>query len=104
MAPEQVRTTDQEGQNAVRDVVHEVIRSMAPGAPGAPDAPGVARAEIGDETELRSELAYDSVRLIELSMVLEKQFSLPQLDTAEAATVSTVGDVVRLVLNTRKGE
>jgi acyl carrier protein len=70
-----------------RDDVHAVVAAMAP-RPAA---------ELSDVTRLVADLAYDSVRLIELSMALERRFALGYLDEGQLATVSTVGDVVDLV-------
>ncbi|GAA2634894.1 acyl carrier protein [Paractinoplanes durhamensis] len=52
---------------------------------------------IGAGTLLRDELMFDSLRLIELAMALEKHFGLPPLDMGESVDVVTAGDVVALV-------
>jgi acyl carrier protein len=73
-------------ESAVRSDVYSAIAAMTD-----IDVP------ITDDSELRADLAFDSIRLIELTMVLERHFELPQLDSASTATVTTVGDVIRLV-------
>lgn len=75
----------------VRSVVHSAIAAMTDA-----DVP------ITDDSELRADLAFDSIRLIELTMVLERHLELAPLDPASTATVTTVGDVVRLVTAVEK--
>ena len=53
--------------------------------------------ELHADTRLVDDLAYDSVRLIELSIALERHFALTALDESRLAAVTTVGDVVDLV-------
>jgi acyl carrier protein len=61
----------------------------------APD--GVAA---GDR--LIDDLGFDSVRLIELAMTLERAFGLPPQRPENLATVSIVDDVVTFALTTAK--
>ena len=75
-----------------RDDVHALVAAMAP-------RPGAA---LTDDTRLIADLAYDSLRLIELSIALERWFGLAEVDETAIATVSTVGDVVDLVATHRK--
>jgi acyl carrier protein len=72
--------------NTVRSVVYSAIAAMTD-----------ANVRITEDSQLRADLAFDSIRLIELTMVLERHLELPPLDSASTATVTTVGDVVRLV-------
>ncbi|AHH99169.1 hypothetical protein GCM10010174_49300 [Kutzneria viridogrisea] len=72
-----------------RAEVHAVVAAMAP-SPTAAD-------ELAEDTRLVADLAYDSVRLIELSIALERHFGLAALEESQLATVTTVGDVVDLV-------
>lgn len=74
--------------------VYAIVGAMAP-------ATGV---ELADDTRLVTDLAYDSLRLIELTMALEQGFGLPELAPEDAAAVSTLGDVVRLVTAARRQE
>ncbi|QUQ63033.1 acyl carrier protein [Kutzneria sp. CA-103260] len=67
--------------------VHAIVAAMAPSP----------RAELRADTRLVADLAYDSVRLIELSIALERHFALAALDESRLAAVTTVGDVVDLV-------
>ena len=53
---------------------------------------------VGDETRLAEDLGFDSLRLIELAIVIEKEFGLPPLDLESACAVRTVRDVADLVL------
>ncbi|MFB9904332.1 acyl carrier protein [Allokutzneria oryzae] len=68
----------------------EVARVVAAMAPNQ----GVA---VTAESRLTADLGYDSLRLMELTMALEKHFGLPPVDFERAATVTTVADVTRLV-------
>ncbi|MDM4722001.1 phosphopantetheine-binding protein [Micromonospora sp. WMMA1363] len=52
---------------------------------------------VGAETRLRDDLMFDSIRLIELAMALERQFRLPSLDLSESTDLTTAGDVLNLV-------
>jgi acyl carrier protein len=53
--------------------------------------------ELHADTRLVADLGYDSVRLIELSIALERHFRLDALDESRLAAVTTVGDVADLV-------
>ena len=70
-----------------RDDVHALVAAMAP----RPDV------DLTDDTLLVADLAYDSLRLIELSIALERHFDLAAMEESRLAAVSTVGDVVDLV-------
>lgn len=70
-----------------REIVYAIVAAMAP----RPDA------EPTDDTRLTTDLAYDSLRLIELTIALERRFGLPTVDDVAVANVTTVGDVVALV-------
>jgi acyl carrier protein len=74
-------------EQAIRERVHAVVAAMAPQRHGA----------VADETDLRFELGYDSLRLMELVIALERGFTLPPIDMEAAFDAATVGDVVRLV-------
>ncbi|MDI5961314.1 phosphopantetheine-binding protein [Streptomyces sp. SL13] len=60
--------------------------------------------ELADETTLVADLAYDSLRLIELTLALEQGFGLPELPQEETAMVTTLGDIVRMVAAARRQE
>jgi len=84
-------TDDSTSPRRSREDVHALVAAMAPRPP----------AEVTDDTELIADLAYDSLRLIELSIALERLFELSTLDESSVATVSTVGGVVALVSDHR---
>ncbi|APE16917.1 acyl carrier protein [Mycolicibacterium pallens] len=71
----------------VRTEVLELVAAMAPDTAGEPD---LGSALIGD-------LGFTSLRLLELSIAVERAFELPQLDQELLAGVATVGDLVKLV-------
>lgn len=75
----------------VADTVREVIVAMAPPSTGH-DA-----ATVTDEARLREDLAFESVRLIELTVVLEKAFVLSPFRPEELVGVLRVADVVALI-------
>jgi acyl carrier protein len=58
------------------------------------------RVTAGDR--LIDDLGFDSVRLIELAMTLERAFGLPPQRPENLAAVSTVDDVVTFALTTAK--
>ncbi|AUA08965.1 acyl carrier protein [Streptomyces samsunensis] len=80
--------------DATRNTVYAIVGAMAP-------AGGV---HLADDTELITDLAYDSLRLIELTLALEDGFGLAELGQEKTATVTTVGDIVRLVTEARHEE
>ncbi|KRE25700.1 hypothetical protein ASG82_17185 [Mycobacterium sp. Soil538] len=51
-------------------------------------------------TRLVDDLGFDSVRLIELTMALERAFGLPPQHPEKLATITTVDDVVTFALTT----
>jgi acyl carrier protein len=69
--------------------VRAVVAAMAPNP--------TAAADLAEDTRLVADLGYDSVRLIELSIALEKYFGLAGLEESRLAAVTTVGDVIDLV-------
>ena len=74
----------------IEERVCAVIAAMAPGSGAA----------VAEDTDLRAGLEYSSLRLIELTMALEQYLGLPPIDMAEAGTVTTVGDVIQLAVQT----
>jgi acyl carrier protein len=65
----------------------------------APDPDG----PVTDDTDLKEELEYNSLRLMELVLALELHFALPPIDIETTFQVATVGDVVRLVAEALAG-
>ncbi|WHU49766.1 acyl carrier protein [Gordonia sp. L191] len=68
--------------------VRRIVVAMAPNPPA--DAPAAT-------DRLREDLGYESVRLIELTIALERAFGLSPLPPAELAGVRRVCDVVALI-------
>lgn len=57
----------------------------------------VDTAAITMETSFEGDLGADSLDIVELSMALEEEFELGQLDDTEMTTMVTVGDLVRFL-------
>ena len=76
-----------EGEIAQR--ARKLIATMAPEATSADDLEGDQR--------LVDDLGFDSIRLMELTVALERGFGLPRYKPAQLADVRTVGNVVELV-------
>ena len=51
------------------------------------------------ETSFTDDLNADSVDIVDLSMALEEEFGLEELEEEEASSISTVGDLVRFLQN-----
>ena len=49
------------------------------------------------ETSFADDLNADSVDIVDLSMALEEEFNIDELGEEEAASISTVGDLVRFL-------
>lgn len=47
------------------------------------------------ETSFFDDLNADSVDIVDLSMVLEEEFDIDELDEEDASAIKTVGDLVR---------
>jgi acyl carrier protein len=54
--------------------------------------------DVAAEARLIDDLGFDSLRLIELTMTLERAFGLPLQRPENLATINTVDDVVTFVL------
>lgn len=59
----------------------------------APDS----ASSIADDQRLVQDLGFESIRLIELTVALEKVFDLPRHDPHQLMDVQTVADVVAMV-------
>lgn len=70
-----------------RTRVEEVLRAMAPTDPGP----------LRDNMLLSRDLGFDSLRLVELAVVMEESLGLPRVDLDSSLTLSTVKDVTDLV-------
>jgi len=51
------------------------------------------------ETSFTDDLNADSVDIVDLSMALEEEFGLDELEEEETAAIKTVGDLVRFLQN-----
>ena len=49
------------------------------------------------ETSFADDLNADSVDIVDLSMALEEEFEIEEIQEDEAAAISTVGDLVRFL-------
>ncbi len=54
---------------------------------------------ITKETSFSDDLNADSVDIVDLSMALEEEFGIEELDEDEASSITTVGDLVRFLQN-----
>jgi acyl carrier protein len=77
----------------VREAVHGILRHMSYG-----DAE-----ELSDEARIATDLGFDSLRLLELAIVIEERFELAAVDVDEALNVSTVRELVDLVTERVEG-
>jgi acyl carrier protein len=75
---------------STENMVHRIVAAMAPG-----DVP--AHEEILGSHRLVEDLGYDSLRLMELTVALERAFDVGPYRTEELAGVRTVEAVVELV-------
>jgi acyl carrier protein len=78
-----------EKSGGIEQEVTEVVRAMAP----------LNSSDVHQETRLVEDLGYDSLRLIELAIVLERAFSLPAISGETSVRAVTVEDVVETVRN-----
>ncbi|QIS18624.1 acyl carrier protein [Nocardia terpenica] len=67
--------------------VRQLITAMAPDPQSA----------VTDDQQLVTDLGFDSLRLMELTLVLEQAFDLPRYRPDQLAGVHRVGDVVALI-------
>ena len=51
------------------------------------------------DTSFFDDLNADSVDIVDLSMALEEEFGIEELEEEEASSISTVGDLVRFLQN-----
>ncbi|MBF6061543.1 acyl carrier protein [Nocardia terpenica] len=67
--------------------VRELIAAMAPDP----------RSTVTDDQQLVTDLGFDSLRLMELTLVLEQAFDLPRYRPDQLAGVHRVSDVIALI-------
>jgi len=72
----------------VRGDVRRLIEQLAP----------VRDVEIAPSTELRVDLGYESLRLMELATAFEDHFGLDEITEDDAAEADTVGEVEDLIV------
>ena len=58
---------------------------------------------MADDQRLMEDLGFDSLRLMELTVVLERAFELPRYKPEELAGVRRVGEVVTLISGSLDG-
>ena len=49
------------------------------------------------DTSFADDLSADSVDIVDLSMALEEEFGIDELEEEDASSISTVGDLVRFL-------
>lgn len=84
----------QEFREPERQKVIQLITALA--------APGWIPEDVAPDARLVDDLGVDSVRLIELTMALERAFGLPPQRPENLATITTVDDVVVFALTAAK--
>ena len=60
---------------------------------------GVEADSVTMDTHFIDDLNADSVDLVDLSMAMEEEFGIEELDEAEMSAITTVGDLVRFLQN-----
>ncbi len=73
--------------STVAQQVRQLVAAMAPEEPG----------DLTDEMRLVEDLGFDSLRLMELTLVLERAFGLPRYRPEQLAGVRSIADVVALI-------
>lgn len=64
---------------------------------------GVDESSVTVDTSFEGDLGADSVDLVELSMALEDEFDVEEMNEEDVANIHTVGDLLKF-LQTRLGE
>lgn len=67
--------------------VREIVGELCP----------LGEREVKSDDEIIADLGYDSVAMVELSLVLESEFNLEPMEDGPAVDLVTVGDVEKLV-------
>lgn len=81
------------GEESVRDAVHTILRHMTSEDAGP----------LSDDATIATDLGFDSLRLLELALVVEERFGLSEVDLDQALGVSTVRDLIDLVTERTSG-
>ncbi|GAB2530509.1 acyl carrier protein [Nocardia heshunensis] len=77
-------------EDTVAQRIRQLVTAMAPRPAGT----------LTDELRLIEDLGYDSLRLMELTVVLERAFELPRYRPEQLLGVLRVGQVVELITRT----
>ncbi len=54
----------------------------------------VESSEVTPQSSIQEDLGADSIEVVELIMILEQEFDLPEIPDSEAEKMTTIGDVV----------
>lgn len=73
--------------------VRRLVQAMAPEPP----------VDLADEHRLVEDLGFDSLRLMELTVALERAFELPRQRPEDLVGIRRVGEVIALVGNGMRG-
>lgn len=57
--------------------------------------------EVSMEATIQEDLGADSIEVVELIMLLEQEFDLPEIPDSEAEKMNTVGDVVDYIVRVK---
>ena len=57
----------------------------------------VSEESITEETSFTDDLGADSLDVVEMTMALEEEFDIPEVDEETIASLLTVGDILRYV-------
>jgi acyl carrier protein len=77
---------EETGPDTIGPVVHEICRRFTRNT-----------APVTDHSRLGEDLGFDSLRRLELAVVLENYFDLGELDMDRTMSIVTVGDIVDLI-------
>ncbi len=57
--------------------------------------------EVTMQATIQEDLGADSIEVVELIMIMEQEFDLPEIPDSEAEKMSTIGHVVDYILNVK---
>lgn len=61
----------------------------------------VDASEVSLESTIQEDLGADSIEVVELIMILEQEFDLPEIPDSDAEKMSTIGDVVDYIVRVK---
>lgn len=82
-------TESEESQTMIYEKLKELISAQF----------GVDADSITMETSFADDLSADSVDIVDLSMALEEEFGIEELEEEDASSIETVGDLVQFLQN-----